>query len=439
VRAGGPAGLSAWHMAAMDEGTTAMEEPKRRPWVLIGVFWSLWTAVAVVATAAWFKRSPEGPSQRAPAVVRPNAPAKAASVKAPSWEATEKLGRRFERLINTGDQEGLADLIDWQAKVEREFTDTVIAREPVAAVIAKERESERAGRGVTGGFIAEVDAGATFSFRRVLDRDGQPVALCRMVTIEGSPIFYELIGIARDGVTRIADIYLYTSGETLSDLSRRLVTPDSPDADVLKSRSLIREMTSARSDGRWADVVQAYDRLPEALRREKAFQILAAGAAWHVDPTRFIELVEEFETTHPGDPAVLSLKVAFYQAREEYADMAKAAERFDAHVGGDAVLKSQWAWAELKQGKITEAERLLSAALREEPNQLHAHGMSVVIAVVKGDETLAMERLREIDERFGADPAGFRDMLAEFEAARPFLESEAFRQWEEEIETGEEE
>lgn len=404
--------------------------------VLVG---AIWCAVLLAGVATWLNdlRKPPG---RAPSDFVPRVAA-AADTRPPSAEAMEELGRRFEQLAVAGDREGLVDLVDWDTLIERAFGDSGYTPEQLATLVAEEREDG----GIVEPAVRFVEAGANFSFRKVLEREGRPAALCRVVPHNQMPVFFELIGIERDGRTMVADIYFYVTGELSSQTTRRMTTlalvePSSEregerfeaNVDVLQHQDQIRALSRGMRESRWTDALAAYDRLPEVLQRDRSFHLLAASAAGQIDEARYVELVEAFEKSHPGDPALMLQKLGYHSAQGDFDEFVAAIKRLDEHVGGDAILKSEWASAELERGNIAEAERVVSLAIDEEPDLPRAHATAVILAVAADDEALAMERIRKFDDRFGASPAGLRSMLADYEEAKPFLESEAFKKWEEE-------
>jgi tetratricopeptide (TPR) repeat protein len=137
---------------------------------------------------------------------------------------------------------------------------------------------------------------------------------------------------------------------------------------LLKNAGAVRDLGVARREGRHADALAIYDRLPKALQEDPFVMRQAVFAAMEVDKERYRREMERYIRTFPDDPAagVMALDVHFMAKEWEAASAAiDAIERF---VGTDdgwmAILRGSVASS---SGDADGAKRFFAEGFRREP------------------------------------------------------------------------
>ncbi len=187
----------------------------------------------------------------------------------------------MEACIKQGNLKAFDRLIDWNAILNKATDSLGFPPQHRAGFHRGVMDSVTSEKGFAAQIAQHAAAGGSYKFLRVRERGGQPSVLFRMVSDAG--LNYHEWLLAKSGTSVLAsDIYIYISGELLSETFRRSALPLANEA----SRSFVERLTVAESEyvknidqlatmvdqmqqGRHAEVLETYARLPEVAAPRK--------------------------------------------------------------------------------------------------------------------------------------------------------------------------
>ena len=328
------------------------------------------------------------------------------------------LGEAFVAAAEAGDAAAVARLFDADALLDAALAGLEVAPEA--------RRQFAAGFAATPAGLAEqyVAAGQTGGLRLLgadgaPGVDGPPGALVRMLP-EGGGVNYLVLYPTPGG--RIADMYVFTSGERFSATVRRLAGPMfGATAEERAGMEKLGEMNAAARRGDGAAAARAFDALPESLKADRGVQVarvVAAAAAG--DPDAYAAVLADFDRRFPDDPTLDLLKIDALVGEPE--KLVPVLERLDAAVGGDPHLRGLLAEYLPDVGRAEEAVRVGRDAVAAEPDLAQARFGLLAGQIGTADHAGAVGTLREL--RDGFDLTFEPDDLAEIYAgADAFVDS----------------
>lgn len=344
----------------------------------------------------------------------------------------------------SADAGAFARLFDPEALIARAVEGIDVSPE-IRAKLVESTRTEVGRTGLTRELTQVVSRGGRFDYLKVVERDGAKRALCRTIRDGSGVDFLEFLPASGGPDPRIADVFVYYSGDDLTQTMRRVILPQvarvdqglvgrliGAEPDIIRHRSELEQMAQKRLAGDWRGVLALYDALPESLRREKHVMMYAIHAAsMSNEDDRYMRLVEELREQDPNDPAVDLHAIDVNAIRGDIAAAGDALRRLDALVGGDAFVRTQLALVLQRQGDRAGAERMRTEAVATEPDLIHPHVDLIYAAAASGDYDLAIRRVDEMRRHIPITPQKFREEFARLtNGGQVLLDSPAFRAWE---------
>jgi hypothetical protein len=344
----------------------------------------------------------------------------------------------------SADAGAFARLFDPEALIAR-AVDGIEVSPDVRAKLVESTGSELGRTGLTRDLTQAISHGGRFDYLKVVERDGAKRALCRTIRDGSGVDFLEFLPASGGPDPRIADVFVYYSGDDLTQTMRRVILPQvarvnqglverliGAEPDIIRHRSELEQMSQKHLAGDWAGILALYDALPESLRREKFVMTHAIRAAsMSNDDDRYVRLVAELRKLDPNDPSVELHAIDVNAIRGDIAGAGDALRHLDTLVGGDAFVRTQLALVLQRQGDKAGAERMRMEAVDAEPDLIHPHVDLIYAAAASGDYDLAIRRLDEMRRHIPITPQKFREEFARLtNGGQVLLDSPAFRAWE---------
>lgn len=237
--------------------------------------------------------------------------------------------------------------------------------------------------------------------------DGQPRPLLRLASDNGVT-YHELTLDKQHGEIRIADILLYSTGETFSEMVGSMLDAlDNPSEGLAMSRA--KELLN---EGKGKEAAAAIDRLPDRIRKTKTvmlFKVFAAGAI--EDDAAYLAAMDEFTKAYPNDPALDLVQIDQAFLKKDFKKVLELLDRLDKRVGGDPYLELQRAAVYLE---LDDAPRALAHAKAgsEKAPDLQQMWWARANAEVRAKEfAAALKTFEHLRDKFGAelDAAAMRE------------------------------
>ena len=188
---------------------------------------------------------------------------------------------------------------------------------------------------------------------RLLEGTPTKRILFRLLPESGGVNYHELLMRAMpDGSPRVVDIYVFATGERLSETARRvLIQSQAADSPSLLDRLTRRESAAAKSfkstlavleairNGQPQEALRVCNELPPEVQRQKFVLLLRYQAACQVSDAELDQAVEAFRQEFPDDPAQDLLSIDYFINHQRYTDANRAIARVKKRTGGDAYLE----------------------------------------------------------------------------------------------------
>jgi tetratricopeptide (TPR) repeat protein len=348
-----------------------------------------------------------------------------------------QFARSMESAIKQGDLKAFDRLVHWAGILEKATDSLGFPPQHRAGFHRGVMDSLSSDKGFAAQIAGQVAAGGSYKFVRVREKGGQKTVLLRLITDAGLN-YHEWLLARVDGKVLASDTYIYLSGELLSDTLRRSALPvakevsksfiqrlTAAESEYMKQLDLLGEMVDQLHEGRHAEVLQTYARLPEVLRREKNVLLLRHQAASKTGEDDLLKVIDDFRNYHPDDVCLDFLLIDYYALRKEHDKALEALDRLDASVGGDPHLDILRAEAVYQQGDAPKAFALVRKANQADPDSIDPYWTLLGLAVMEKDHAKTLAALKRIESRFGVDLSGVNEAAQYAE----FMQSPQGQEW----------
>ncbi len=322
----------------------------------------------------------------------------------------------------------------FQIGVSEGFTESVVG------------EIDTAIYGGTDEFGQEVGGGGDYVFLKFRELDGYKTALFRFTLggDEGGINYHELMFAKVNGQTKIVDIFVFTTGERMSQTLRRAFLPLATQIDQSAiSRLLggsqvdeINQMLNISESiqaGNYQLLLTQYDQLPAKLKQDKNMLMNRINAASMlmsfdnlgnvVNGQPYLDALEDLQKFHPTDKSLPILMIDYHLLSDDLDGTLKAIEQLDGHVGGDPylhVLKSDSCYSFEEYDR---AKQFLAKAIEADPNMSDAYLSQIDLAFIDDDYDSILEALKRLHD------LGVVMNLSAVPEFRPFASSPQFDEY----------
>ncbi|HEY4178880.1 MAG TPA: hypothetical protein VGM90_18665 [Kofleriaceae bacterium] len=283
----------------------------------------------------------------------------ARAVVPPTTAEAEAIGKEFAGHMEPCDGAALDRLFDTALLADR-----AIANHPVGAA---GREGFLRGLGSLGGHLcAQMAPKSHATYLHTQTVDGTPRPLVRLI-INGGVNYLQLELDKRDGVTHVVDFYSFVNGEKLSETSSRLlgtaIATGVNDSDSVT----MAEFERLRAAGDIKGAHEALQRLPVAVRNNKAFRIMDLQLLEKLDNDQYAAAVESIAKAYPNDPSLPLVQLDYFLLKKDSGAMLGAIDKLDQQVGSDPYLNVMRVTPMFERGEMTKAVDAAKKGIAAEP------------------------------------------------------------------------
>ena len=321
-----------------------------------------------------------------------NPPAR--KVSPPTPTEAEAFAKELATKMSPCDSAALNAVLDFDMVITRAVAGRNIPRGAVKQI---KREAPRIG----AKFCAEL-GDASYTYLRTQTVDGSPQPLFRVIT--GTAVNYHQLELdKRDGVIRAADIYLYGTGERLSDTFGKLFDSmmETSVRDAGQAMRRVQRLVAAED---YEQALVALKAMPDKLRRSKPLMLMEVQIASNLDDeSKYLAAIEAYGRAFPNDPSLDLVMVDGAYLRKEWDEVLRLVDRLDKRVGGDPYLDLLRAESLGESGKRAEAIALAKQATEAEPTLEQAWWQLLTQQAAARDHASAIATLVVLRDKFGAD------------------------------------
>ncbi|HVU57841.1 MAG TPA: hypothetical protein VHD83_22420 [Puia sp.] len=146
---------------------------------------------------------------------------------------------------------------------------------------------------------------------------------------------YELV--KKDDAIRAADVFIYMSGENISKTiadALQLTSQNIPKEDLDKINK-VKTIKALMAKGDNEEALKLYDELPDAIKKEKAYQLIHIRLTSKLDNDKYIQALNEYRALFPKDPNMYLMMVDAYALEKNYPKALEAVNKLDSLIDKD--------------------------------------------------------------------------------------------------------
>jgi hypothetical protein len=244
------------------------------------------------------------------------------------------------------------------------------------------------------------------------------------------------LGKSPDGKIRAKDIYVFASGENMSQTLRRVFVSAAAKPgflDRLKGKEnlfarnvdSISKMNTAFSEGRPAEALQIWKTLPAEVQKEKFVMLLRIYFSQPVDDQEYVAAMSSYREAYPLDGASELLSIDYFLLKKEYQKSRDSIDRLKKLVGGDPHLDVIKAGVFLAEKNFDQAAATIEAVIEADPKMLDAYWTRVTVATEAKDNAATLQWLQRLDANFTMQ---WTDLSSNPQYA-DFVKSDEYQEW----------
>lgn len=353
----------------------------------------------------------------------------------------KEFGEKLAKAVADEDKAAVKNLFRVNDLIERSVSDLGLTANEKKNLLAGAASYDQFG----GQFLKVVKEGGSYSVLRVRVVDGRPRVIMRLIHSDGGVSYHEFSLVRYpDGQIATEDVYIYASGEPLSQTFRRFVLGFAAERNqsaiaklsgeeqvLTKHIGDVVEMGTMVRNGQNKEALAAFRKLPAALQKNKMIQIIALHAAAGTgDDNEYLTEMERFRRDHPNDAAGDLNAIDYYLLKKDYDEMLKAIDRLDRSLGGDPYLEAMKANGLAEAGRFKEARASADKAIQDAPKLLQVYWVRTTVATMAKDHPDTLKCLKALVENvepgLGPDNLLADERFVEFVKTPQFDE---FKKW----------
>jgi hypothetical protein len=354
----------------------------------------------------------------------------ATSSKPVTDEEAADYAKKMETRFNEGEKDVLVKLLNIEGLVNSALAGLDID--------AQERRNFTAG--IRDGMVKQWDGSGSLHFLRLTHTNGQPMPLMRVLPETGG-VEYQRLALARDpaGRLHIVDVLPLSVGEWVSQSLRQsyLGFAASKDKSLLdrllgREREYVRHfhaltrLTKDIPQGRHADALETFRKLPKDLQSQRTVLKLVMTAALETNEREYLSLVQLWEQTYPADPTLDFWRLDAFTIRKNYDAALACLDRLQIGIGEDAYLAFLRANLNLLKEDFVAAEKFARTAIQQEGSLYQCYDVLLAISLKKEKFTDTAKLLSELEETSGAD---LRATIQDSDDYKAFRKSSEYKNW----------
>jgi hypothetical protein len=343
-------------------------------------------------------------------------------------ETAQVFAQRIATAVQSGQGAALDDAIDVDAILERAYR----------GLDASDASKREFAAGVKksfgfGGLISkEIEQSGSYELLRVRKVKGKQRALFRLISPSGVNYHDMELEPTRNGKSqRVVDIFIFLSGEWLSETMRRAFLPvvahekrgaGGAERAFIDNLPKITELSTAVRKGEHARVLAIYKTLPPEVQKDRNVMLMYYQAASKTGDAEYARALSAIQKAFPNDPALDLLLFDDYFLKKNYDGALAAVARVRRALGGDAYLDFLEGNIYYSKGDQAGAKVRLNRAIAAEPDLADPYWTLITISLEQRqwNETARLLDLVEQNARVELQDVGNVAEYAEFAKTKAY-------------------
>lgn len=212
------------------------------------------------------------------------------------------------------------------------------------------------GKSFSEGIISKINLGSqltsilndqdNFNFIKQYEKEGKQHVIFRLYTSkEGSLNYHDYELIKSGDKCKIADAYIYLTGETLAEtmhnmyynVYKKALKNNNADAG-LGGLNDLKEIKDLTNKGKAKEAKEMYNALPEGLKKSKTVLLINVFICSRLSEEEYNTAIQEFKKMYPNEPNMNLMMIDGYYLQKDYEKMLGAVNALDAQINKDPLL-----------------------------------------------------------------------------------------------------
>lgn len=182
-----------------------------------------------------------------------------------------------------------------------------------------------------------------FNFIKHYEKDGRHHVVFRLFTTKDGSLNYHDYELIKSGkVCKIADAYIYLSGETLAEtmhgMYANLYKKAVKNNNSLGGLNDLKEIKDLLNRGKVKEAKDMYEALPASLKKNKTVLLINVFICSRLTEDDYNAAIQEFNRLYPNQPNMNLMMIDGYFIQKDYVKMLGAVNALDAQIDTDPLL-----------------------------------------------------------------------------------------------------
>lgn len=184
---------------------------------------------------------------------------------------------------------------------------------------------------------------ADFEFVKQYQKNGRHHIIYRIFTDEGGLNYHDYELLKEDGKCKIADVYVYITGENLSEtistMYKTMFPTGTASSDInVDGFKRVKEVKNLMVSGNNTEAKILLDALPPLVKNTKSVMILDVVICANLTPDEYTNAINDFNLQFPNEPNMDLLMLDNYVNKKDYRSLLASVNALDAKINKDPVL-----------------------------------------------------------------------------------------------------
>ena len=212
---------------------------------------------------------------------------------------------------------------------------------------------------------------------------------------------------------KIADTYIYTSGESLSDTYRTIykkalyggnfLTGDFTSSLFMRDMKKLEKIRTLNKNGNFEKSNKIYQTISSSSKNEKIFKLTNITTTANLSNKMFVKAVKDYESKYPNDPSLYLLSIDRFILKKDFQKAIEAIDKLDKHVKGDSFLNFMRANIYTYQNRYQDAVQTLKIVTADYPEFLEAYDGLLAIYIETDQKEEAIKILDTFVTKFNVN------------------------------------
>jgi hypothetical protein len=357
-----------------------------------------------------------------------------AQTEAPTDDECAMFGQQIASWLTKHDLTTFEQSLDSQALVDR----------MMAGIDLPEKAASDFRTGVMNGIKTNLERGfgnvQKAQFLRVIQRPGGKRAIVRVNLKIGINYFEFICARQATGELKWIDVFVYSTGDTLSNTLRDVVLPAiaemqkglmerlaGSESNYIKHLPEIEDAMNLLRDGKPAEAESLLKALPVEMQTDRIVLMARCRVEQTVNQNEYLNVIREWEKTYPNDPALALISIDSDLLRKDFAGAIAHVDRLDRMVGGDPYqnfIRGNIYFAAKNYAMAKQAE---NAALQADPHLASAYDVLLNISLAEEDYDGTAAILERVEHTY--PHADMAKAMKSRPAYAKFMLSPAYAKW----------